>query len=122
MTQPKGTPIEEPPTEQWFAIVDKATGEAVSFGTVLGELAPELEAIPIADQPSKRAGTRWDAATKTVVEEPSPPPDTSAEVGSLAIAYNALRTAAADTTFTAAERTRLGNAADLVAARIKGLA
>lgn len=83
MTRPKLdiTPIEEPKAEQWFAVVDRATGEAVSFGTVLGELAPNLEAVPIEDQPAERRGTRWDAATKTIVTIPQPPArDTVAEL------------------------------------------
>ena len=42
-------------------------------------------------------------------------------VAELAVYYNALRAASADTAFTAQERTRLGNAADLVAQRIRGL-
>lgn len=58
----------------WYAVVTKATGEAVSFGTVLGELPATLEAIEIAAQPSKADGTRWDAATKRIVQIPPPPP------------------------------------------------
>lgn len=83
MTRPKQAfePIEEPKPEQWFAVVDRATGEAVSFGTVLGELAAHLEAVPIATQPAERQGTRWDAATKTIVTIPPPPArDTVAEL------------------------------------------
>ena len=58
----------------WYAVVDKQTGEAVSFGTVLADELPEhLEAIEIASQPSKRDGTRWDAATRKLVEIPAPP-------------------------------------------------
>lgn len=58
--------------------------------------------------------------------EPQPIKPTSladrvAAVAELCISYNALRAASADTAFTAQERTRLGNAADLVAQRIKGL-
>lgn len=56
----------------WYAVVDKATGEAVSFGTVLGELVDHLEAIQILEQPDRTK--RWDAATKTIVDVP-PPPD-----------------------------------------------
>lgn len=75
MTRPKldSLPIEEPKAEQWFAVVDRETGVAVSFGTVLGDLAANLEAVPIADQPAERAGTRWDPATKSVVSIPAPP-------------------------------------------------
>ena len=67
----------------WYAVVDNLTGEAVSFGTVLAEPLPaNLEAIEIAAQPSKRAGTRWDAATKALVAIPAqpPPPDRVGEL------------------------------------------
>lgn len=68
MTRPKETK-----TEKWFAICDRTTGEAVSFGTVLAnELPPHLEAIEILAQPDK--DTRWDAATKSIVGIPPPPP------------------------------------------------
>lgn len=72
MTRPKQSPAAT--KEQWFAVCDKATGEAVSFGTVLGELPASLEAVAIASQPSKRAGTRWDPATKAVVDIPATAP------------------------------------------------
>lgn len=53
---------------------------------------------------------------------PSALADRVEAVAELAIAYNALRTAAGDTTaFAAQERTRLNAAADLVAQRIKAL-
>ena len=58
----------------WYAVVDKQTGEAVSFGTVLAdELPAHLEAIEIAAQPSKGDGTRWDSATRRIVDIPTPP-------------------------------------------------
>ncbi len=63
---------------KWYAVVEKATGVPVSFGTVLAEVLPaHLEAIPIEAQPSKAALTRWDAATKAIVAipPPVPPPD-----------------------------------------------
>lgn len=76
MTRPKQPiVIDQPMPERWFAIVDRATGEAVSFGTVIAdELPAHLEAIEIPAQPSKRALTRWDAATKGIVNMPAPPP------------------------------------------------
>ncbi|RTL22686.1 MAG: hypothetical protein EKK55_14305 [Rhodocyclaceae bacterium] len=73
MTRPKlnPLPVEGPKSEQWFAVVDRASGEAVSFGTVVADPLPaHLEAVPIASQPSKRAGTRWDAASKSVATIP----------------------------------------------------
>lgn len=83
MTRPKDLIIEEPRAEQWFAIVDRTTGDAVSFGTVIAEELPaHLEAIAIPAQPSRRALTRWDPATKSIVEIPPPParPDVVTEL------------------------------------------
>lgn len=86
MTRPKlnPLPVEGPKSEQWFAVVDRASGEAVSFGTVVADPLPaHLEAVPIASQPSKRAGTRWDAASKSVTAIPmvaAPPPDRVGEL------------------------------------------
>lgn len=51
---------------QWYAVVRRATGEAVSFGTDLAAPMPAgREAVPIDHQPG--AAERWDAATRTVV-------------------------------------------------------
>lgn len=75
MTRPKNLAIEEAKPEQWFAVCDRATGVAVSFGTVIADPLPEhLEAVAITAQPSKSERTRWDPVTKSVVELPSPPP------------------------------------------------
>ena len=79
MTRPK----QQATKEQWYAVCDKATGEAVSFGTVVGELAPHLEAVAIPGQPSKTVGTRWDPATRSVAAIPivaAPPPDRVGEL------------------------------------------
>lgn len=69
---------------QWYAVIDRVTGAAVSFGTVLGELGAGLEAVEIAAQPSKRDGTRWDALARAVVEIPAvqavPPVDRVGEL------------------------------------------
>lgn len=69
---------------QWYAVIDRVTGAAVSFGTVLGELGEAVEAVAITAQPSKRAGTRWDPLTRAVVAIPSeraePPPDRVGEL------------------------------------------
>ena len=70
MTRPK----QQASKEQWFAVCDKVTGAAVSFGTVLGELAANFEAVPIPGQPSARLGTKWDSSTRTVVDLPPPAP------------------------------------------------
>lgn len=59
----------------WYAVVDKMSGEALSFGTVLTIPLPiHLEAIEIPTQPSKKTRTRWDAATRSIVAVPPPPP------------------------------------------------
>lgn len=58
----------------WFAVIDKATGEAVSFGTVIADPLPaHLEAVEVEGQPKK--GVRaWDAATRTMVPHVVPSP------------------------------------------------
>jgi hypothetical protein len=59
--------------ERWFAVIKKATGEAVSFGTVLPDVLPDdLEAVPIDHQPGEGEG--WNAATRSIVKLPPPPP------------------------------------------------
>ena len=68
---------------KWYAVFDRATGEAVSFGTELADPLPaHLEAVEIAGQPGRKAGTRWDAATRGIVALPAspPPPDRVAEL------------------------------------------
>jgi len=55
--------------EKWFAVVVKADGEAVSFGTDLADPMPDgLEAIEIDHQPGP--DELWDPATRTVVPRP----------------------------------------------------
>ena len=55
----------------WHAIIEKASGAAVSFCTDLpAQLPSVLEAVPIDHQPG--AGERWDAATRAVVASPPP--------------------------------------------------
>lgn len=59
---------------QWFAVCDRATGEAVSFGTVVADVLPDhLVVVPIAAQPSKSSATRWDAPSRSVVVIPQTP-------------------------------------------------
>ncbi len=59
---------------QWYAVIDKATGAAVSFGTDLADSLPAtLVAVPINHQPTREE--MWDAATKVIVARPAPPPD-----------------------------------------------
>lgn len=59
---------------QWYAVIDKKTGEAVSFGT---EIASEdilkekgLISIPIDHQPGE--GEKWDPKERAVVPAPKP--------------------------------------------------
>lgn len=59
--------------EQWYAVIDEATGEARSFGTVLADVLPDgLVAVPIAKQPNR--AQRWNAA-KRAIEAVAPAPD-----------------------------------------------
>lgn len=63
--------------EQWFAIVDDATGELVSVGTVVAEkLSARLKALPLTEQPDF-GKVRWDAASRTLKPTPEPPPPES---------------------------------------------
>lgn len=51
---------------QWYAVIDKTNGRAVSFGTEVAQKLPaEMEAITIDHQPG--AGERWDPAMRSVV-------------------------------------------------------
>jgi hypothetical protein len=55
----------------WYAIVD-ATGEAVSFGTVIANPLPEgLTSIEVAGPPS--ATEQWDKVTRAAVARPVAP-------------------------------------------------
>lgn len=55
--------------DQWYAVIERASGRAVSFGTEIADPLPAaLEAVPIDRQPG--AGERWDAVTRTVVAVP----------------------------------------------------
>lgn len=55
-----------------FAVINSATGEAVSFGSVVADPLPSgLEAIAIDHQPG--TGERWDSDTRSVVSIPAPP-------------------------------------------------
>lgn len=58
---------------QWWAICDKATGEAISFGTSLGDFGDRYIAYKVDGPPD---GRPWDAATKTFGPKsaPSKPP------------------------------------------------
>lgn len=59
--------------EQWYAVIDAATGEARSYGTVLADVLPAgLVAVPIAKQPDR--AQRWNAATRAIEAVP-PEPD-----------------------------------------------
>ena len=56
---------------QWHAVIDKATGEARSFGTSVAEDLPAgLEAVPVDHQPG--IGETWDAKTRAIVAAPLP--------------------------------------------------
>jgi hypothetical protein len=58
--------------EQWYAIIDSATGGARSFASVVADPLPEgLEAVAIDHQPG--AGEYWDAQTRAIAEAPAPP-------------------------------------------------
>lgn len=51
----------------WYAVVNRQTGEAASFGTeVAAELAPDLEALPLPGPPDF-ARQRWDAPGRRLV-------------------------------------------------------
>jgi hypothetical protein len=55
---------------QWYAVVRRADGEVVSFGTTVADpMTPELEAVPIDHQPA--ALERWDKTLRAVVADPS---------------------------------------------------
>ena len=70
--------------EQWYAVIDSATGEALSFGTTLADPLPAgTEAVAIDHQPG--AGERWDAGKRAIVKP------TDAEIAAeLEEQYNAL--------------------------------
>jgi hypothetical protein len=56
---------------QWYAVIDEATGEALSFGTVLADPLPAgMEAIPIDGPPRGRV---WVQATRTLSDYPVVP-------------------------------------------------
>lgn len=51
---------------KWYAVVDNATGEAMSFGTQLADPLPAgMSAVEIAHQPDEH--DRWDPATRALV-------------------------------------------------------
>jgi len=60
-------------SEQWYAVID-ASGEAVSFGTVVADpLPPAFVALPLseADADAINDGRGyWDAASRSVVMKP----------------------------------------------------
>lgn len=59
----------------WHAIVRRLDGQLVSVGTVVSESLPvELEAV-ILPREIDWSIERWDAATRTIVAKPPPPPD-----------------------------------------------
>lgn len=56
----------------WYAVVDKKTGEALSFGTeVANPLPPEFVAVEIDHQP--QAGEMWDPKQRKLVTAPPSP-------------------------------------------------
>jgi len=55
--------------EQWYAVVEKSTGRAISFGTKIASILPaEWEAIPISNQPGSEQV--WDEATRSLIPRP----------------------------------------------------
>jgi hypothetical protein len=60
--------------DQWFAVIDAATGEARSFGTVLADPMPaEFVAVPLSDADAdalNKGRGYWDAASRSVVMRP----------------------------------------------------
>lgn len=60
----------------WFAVIESATGNLVSVGTVLADPLPTgLEAISLGDTKWNSITHTWDPATRTVVAKPAPLPD-----------------------------------------------
>lgn len=57
------------PDEQWYAICDISTGEAISFGTVLGDFGDRCLAVKVDGPPDGRV---WNAATRTYGEKVKP--------------------------------------------------
>jgi hypothetical protein len=61
-------------SEQWYAVVIDASGEAISFGTVVADpLPPEFVALPLleADADAINAGRGyWNVASRSVVMRP----------------------------------------------------
>lgn len=58
----------------WYSVIDKTTGVAVSFASVRPDKLPaNLEIIEVARQPTR--GERWDPETRSVVAtgETKPP-------------------------------------------------
>ena len=49
------------PEEQWYAICDNASGEAVSFSTSIGDLGASCVAVPVDGPPD---GRTWDATRR----------------------------------------------------------
>lgn len=63
----------------WYAVIKSATGEAVSFGTSVGDRLPAgLEVLVIDHQPGKRE--RWDETTRAVVSRPPTNPERLADL------------------------------------------
>lgn len=59
---------------RWYAVVNRETGEAVSFGTVLANPMPvHLEAVPIGDRRPDFTKQQWDPATRALVDLPPAP-------------------------------------------------
>lgn len=58
-------------TIQWYAVIRKDTGEAVSFGTEVADPLPNgFIAVEIDHQPGE--GERWDPKERAVVPAPEP--------------------------------------------------
>ncbi len=62
--------------EQWWAIVEQATGDLVSVGTVVvdAELPATFAKVALAGQPDFRA-SRWNPATRAMEALPAPTDD-----------------------------------------------
>lgn len=75
--------------EKWFAVFEKNTGRAVSFGTVIANPLPEhLESVFIIEQP-KKGVSRWDSSSHSIVPDDAP---VDLGITQLAGEYAALKT------------------------------
>lgn len=66
-------------SDQWFMVIDAATGLSVSIGTDVAHPLPNnLAAVPISDEDAAAilcSEAAWDASTRAVVDVPAPLPE-----------------------------------------------